>query len=664
MVKQISQLSIKLSANAARLQQDFRAAAGHVNSFGDQIRSVGSSIGGALTSIAGQAAALAGIGSVGGMVGWGLKLAADAEQAQVAFGVLLKSGTAAKQLLAELRAFAAETPFEFPELRDAARSLVAFGVSAGQVPDTLRRIGDIASGIGQPIGEIAELYGKAKVQGRLFAQDINQLTGRGIPIIQQLAAQFGVADSEVRKLVESGQISFANLEQAFISMTSTGGQFAGMMAAQSETLAGRWSTLKDNVGALALEMGEALMPAASKLIDLLSGLVAWLGSLDSVTVGNTLKIVGFAVAFGTVLVLIPKIIAGIKSIVGGLQAMASAQAIATALAGPAGWAKLAVAGGVAAISVAAISSAFEGLTAQADGAAGGARSAAGAVAKIDGKAAAQASGSIGQIAKTAKGATAAVGELREASGQAAAEAATWASQAADWWAKQEAGAARFGDSTAGLQAKAKRWTAELETPSEKLIDQVAELKSLFDQRLITPDIFDRGNKKIREDYEKALAAAEKIEAIKTPAVAAVRRGSAEDLAAIDAARRAAADRQMNVEPPKPPTIDTGPLQAAARRIETITLPKFAEPPKLEMPAWDAAPRKGEPFVEDIAPRKGEPFVEEIGSKLDGIKDAGQQFRDMVSKQDQAARAAAEQTKVLQEIAKNTKDQTKVTEVSI
>jgi len=46
------------------------------------------------------------------------------------------------------------------------------------------------------------------VQGRLFGEDINQLTGRGIPVIQELAKQFGVSESEVKKLVEQGKVGF------------------------------------------------------------------------------------------------------------------------------------------------------------------------------------------------------------------------------------------------------------------------------------------------------------------------------------------------------------------------------------------------------------------------------------------------------------------------
>ncbi|MCH7228776.1 tape measure protein [Haloferula sp. A504] len=220
-------------------------------------------IGGAL---AGGAAALAG----------GVKAvnaAADFEQTKVAFTTLIGDAAKAEETLTRLRKLGAETPFEFPELADAGRKLIAFGEGADTVPDTLQRVGDISAGIQAPVNEIAELYGKARVQGRLFAEDINQLTGRGIPIIGELAKQFGVSDSEVKKLVESGQVGFPAIEQAFVSLTSEGGKFAGMMAAQSKTTTGLFSTLKDAINETFLILGQPINDAIRPLIAEAIGLV-------------------------------------------------------------------------------------------------------------------------------------------------------------------------------------------------------------------------------------------------------------------------------------------------------------------------------------------------------------------------------------------------------
>jgi len=213
-----------------------------------------------------------------GIGGASLKLASDFEQTQVAFTTMLGDADKAKTLFNELRDFSASTPFEFPEIRDAGRSLLAFGVNAEDVTASLRRIGDISAGVGAPVGEIAELYGKAKVQGRLFAEDINQFQGRGIPILHELATVLGVSTAEVKNLVEKGKVGFPELEQAFQNMTNNGGQFAGMMEAQSQTLGGLFSTLKDTVTLTLADLGAQIIESfdlKSKLtgvIEFLSGL--------------------------------------------------------------------------------------------------------------------------------------------------------------------------------------------------------------------------------------------------------------------------------------------------------------------------------------------------------------------------------------------------------
>jgi tape measure domain-containing protein len=222
---------------------------------------IGSAFAGLATRVGGVLATIgtAAIGAVTSLGGVGIKLAADFEQTEIAFTTLLGSAETAKTVLADLNTFAASTPFQFPELANATRNLAAFGVDAEDLVPTLQRIGDVSAGISAPIGEIAEIYGKARVQGRLFAEDINQLTGRGIPIIGELAAQFGVTESAVRELVENGEVSFDNLEQAFVSLTSEGGKFEGMMVAQSQTLKGIWSTFTDNLTMMLRGVGERLI---------------------------------------------------------------------------------------------------------------------------------------------------------------------------------------------------------------------------------------------------------------------------------------------------------------------------------------------------------------------------------------------------------------------
>lgn len=210
----------------------------------------------------------------------GFRTAAGLEQTEVALRTLLGTADKAKAMMGELTAFAAATPFEFPELADAAKMLVAFGVNAEDVTPTLRTLGDVASGVGMSIQELTEAYGRNLVQGRLTAQDINQLTGRGIPIIRELAKQFNVAESEVRNLVSSGQVQSVHMVRAFRAMAASGGQFAGMMEQQSKTISGLMSTLRDEVSMTMADIANRIMEAidARALIERLTTIVKMIGT--------------------------------------------------------------------------------------------------------------------------------------------------------------------------------------------------------------------------------------------------------------------------------------------------------------------------------------------------------------------------------------------------
>ena len=179
-------LVVDIKGDSRQFRNEMQSVRGTISSAFDGLGKIGLA-GMGLSAIS---SGLRGIVSAGaGVVG----LAADAETTATSFGVLLGSAEQARDMMVDLRKFTSTTPFQELEVNDAAKKLLAFGSNSNKVTDELRQLGDIASGVGIPIGDLAEIYGKARTSGRLFAEDINQLTGRGIPIIKQLAEQFGVA---------------------------------------------------------------------------------------------------------------------------------------------------------------------------------------------------------------------------------------------------------------------------------------------------------------------------------------------------------------------------------------------------------------------------------------------------------------------------------------
>jgi tape measure domain-containing protein len=202
-----------------------------------------------------------------------VRAAAQVEQWATSFRVLTGDAQTASTLLQQIRDFGAVTPFETSELIPAAQQLLGMGIAAEDIMNTMQMIGDVSAGLSIPLGDLSYLYGQIQSQGRAMTQDLNQFAARGIPIYRTLAEMLNTDVAGVRALAEQGRISSDVIAQAFGRMTQAGGQFAGMMEAQSQTLNGRISTLKDNFEALSVSIGEALAPSISEAVNGLNQMI-------------------------------------------------------------------------------------------------------------------------------------------------------------------------------------------------------------------------------------------------------------------------------------------------------------------------------------------------------------------------------------------------------
>lgn len=180
----------------------------------------------------------------------------EVQQLEVAFRTMLGSVSKADELLQQLVRTAAITPFGLEDVANGAKQLLAYGLEAEKVNETLVRLGDIAAGLSIPLNDLVYLYGTTMAQGRLYTQDLNQFTGRGIPMISELAKQFGVAESKVKELVEAGKVGFPEVHKVIESLTNEGGRFGGLMEEQSKTITGQISNIEDAVFMMFNEIGQ------------------------------------------------------------------------------------------------------------------------------------------------------------------------------------------------------------------------------------------------------------------------------------------------------------------------------------------------------------------------------------------------------------------------
>mgnify|MGYP001195280138 CR=1 FL=1 len=226
-------------------------------------------------------------------------VASDFEALTVSFETFLGSSEKAKVVMAELEQFSLKTPLTPEEVNQAGKVLLAFGVTTEKLIPSLKTIGDLSAGTGKNFNELAVIFGKAKVSGTLFAEDINQLTEAGIPIIDKFAKMLKVPTSAIKKMGSEGKLNFDLLEQAFKEMTGEGGKFKDLMVNLSQTTAGKMSTLEGEFTALQRSIGDKLLPTFNKMIEIGSKIIEFIQTLPKFIDDNKKSIIGLGVAFGS-----------------------------------------------------------------------------------------------------------------------------------------------------------------------------------------------------------------------------------------------------------------------------------------------------------------------------------------------------------------------------
>jgi tape measure domain-containing protein len=192
---------------------------------------------------------------------------AEIESQTRSLQVLTGSVQQAKQIIQELQQLGAVTPFTSTELIDAAKRLQAFGVAAGDVVETTRRLADASGATGAELQGLVTAYGQVQAKGRLQGEELLQFQERGIALQEELRKMYGMTGEEFQKALSKGQISAKAVEVALQRLTSAGGKYANGAIAQSDTLSGKLSTLQDGVDAIARRIGQVLTPALKAIFN-------------------------------------------------------------------------------------------------------------------------------------------------------------------------------------------------------------------------------------------------------------------------------------------------------------------------------------------------------------------------------------------------------------
>lgn len=250
-------IGFSIELDNSQLNRDIKKSQQAFRDLGDQVESECSRMDNAFSGIS---RSVASIGAAWSLQELGKNVATirgEFQSLQKTMEVMLQSKSKAEALMAQMVQTAATTPFGLQEVAGGAKQLIAYGLEADKVNDTLIQLGNIASGLKIPLGDLIYLYGTTMAQGRLYTQDLNQFTGRGIPMIKELAEHFGVAESKVKGLVEEGKVGFPEVQAVINDLTGEGGKFFNLMAEQSTLINGKISNLEDAFDSMFNKIGQS-----------------------------------------------------------------------------------------------------------------------------------------------------------------------------------------------------------------------------------------------------------------------------------------------------------------------------------------------------------------------------------------------------------------------
>lgn len=182
-----------------------------------------------------------------------IQIGGEFEKQKIALGALFGSKLKADTMYSKIQNLAVQSPFTFGELTNFTKQLASFGFEYKDIYDTTKRLADLSAGIGVDMGRVILAYGQVFTAKFLKGPELRQFTEAGIPLVQELANKYTkergqqISAGDVYKMVSEKQVRFEDVKEIIDKYTSEGGKFYKMQEKLSDSVAGKWSNLKDSI---------------------------------------------------------------------------------------------------------------------------------------------------------------------------------------------------------------------------------------------------------------------------------------------------------------------------------------------------------------------------------------------------------------------------------
>ena len=236
--------------------------------------------------------AVSGLASGFGVLTLGFGRLQSIEQAEAKLVGLGHSAESVTGIMDSALASVKGTAFGLGDAATVAASAVAAGIKPGQdLTRTLKLIGDAATIGGTSMSDMGAIFNKVATSGKVQGEVLAQLGDRGIPIIQLLADEMGVAASEVADLGAEGKISFDTFRNAIEK------GMGGAALSAGQTFSGAVDNAKAAMGRLGAEILKGPFNAAPNIIGMVTNGIDQLtnkvkGISELLTTGNYTSDIG------------------------------------------------------------------------------------------------------------------------------------------------------------------------------------------------------------------------------------------------------------------------------------------------------------------------------------------------------------------------------------
>lgn len=255
------------------LQQETKAAEDKIHDLGNATKSETEKMNASLKKIAAGIGAYFSIQQLTQFESKVISIRSEMESLQTSFKTLAGEQVGG-ELFEQIKEYELRTPMIMQDLASGAQTMLAFNIPAQDVMQHLKAIGDISMGDSEKFKSLTLAFSQMSATGKLMGQDLLQMINAGFNPLQVISEQTGKSIGQLKEEMEKGAISTKMVQDAFHAAASEGGQFNGMLEAQSKTLKGAISNLEGAWQYMLNDIGEAQEGLIVGSIDMAQKIIA------------------------------------------------------------------------------------------------------------------------------------------------------------------------------------------------------------------------------------------------------------------------------------------------------------------------------------------------------------------------------------------------------